>query len=255
MALSVTVCSTARAEVVTLFDDGLGTLPGQQPWVGYFGLNGVASETTNAQGVRLQTDNAASAGYSNHSPFSNPLAPQILNPSFPSLDSINGFSISFQLQVLSESHSNNDRAGFSVIALGNDGRGIELGFWEDRVFAQTDVPEFTHGEEGLFDTTADESDYLLTVQPSGYTLSADTQTILSGALRDYSSFNGTPLGVPYTLSDYLFVGDNTSSAAADVSIGSVVLNSSLTAIPEPSTFTTGWLVCVSTLCRRRSRKN
>lgn len=236
LALILSVTNWASAEVVTLYDDGLGNLPGDQPWLGYFALGGIASESAIAQGVRLQSDQSSSAGYSNHSPTSNPISPQILNPGFPSLLDTNGYSLTFQLQLLNESHTSNDRAGFSVIALGNDGRGIELGFWEDRIFAQNDTPLFTHGEEALFDTTAMEANYLLTIQNGGYTLAADSQQILSGALRDYSGFNGTPLGVPYTLTNYLFLGDDTSSASVDARLGSLVLNSNLTAVPEPGVF-------------------
>tara|TARA_R110002049_G_scaffold4601_5_gene32104 strand:- start:150067 stop:150837 length:771 start_codon:yes stop_codon:yes gene_type:complete len=251
VALATTVGGVARADVVTLYDDGLGNLPGDQPWVGYFALGGMASESPVAAGTRLTTNDAASAGYSNHAPLSNPIVPQVINPLFPSLNDTVGFSLSFQLQVFDESHLSNDRAGFSVILLGQDSRGIEIGFWEDRVFAQTDSPLFTHGEEGLFDTTADETTYTLTIQSGGYALAADTQTILSGAVRDYSSFSGTPLGVPYTLGNYVFLGDDTTSASADVSIGSVVLNSSLAAVPEPSTFAFVALLATPWGLRRR----
>ena len=225
---------SASATIITLYDDSQGNLPGDQPWVGYFALGGVATQTANAQGVQLQTDQPVGAGYSNHQPTSLPFAPALVNNAFPSLDDSVGYSLSFEMQLLSESHFSDDRAGFSVIALGSDGRGIELAFWEDRVFAQSDSPLFTHAEEGLFDTTASERDYVLTVQNNAYSLAADTQTILTGALRDYSAFNGTPFGVPYSLSNYIFLGDDTSSALATVNLGSIVLNSDISVIPEPT---------------------
>ena len=252
-ALALTTASGASAALITLYDDGINSLPGDQPWVGYFALGGLANQAVIAQGTQLTTDAAAGAGYSNHTPLSNPLSQQTVNSSFPVLERNVGFSLSFQLQIFDESHVSDDRAGFSVIALGDDGRGIELGFWEDRVFAQTDTPMFTHGEEVVFDTTAAEVSYVLTVQQNDYSLAADTQTILSGTLRDYSTFMGTPLGVPYTLDNYLFMGDNTSRAAADVAIGTVILNTSLTAVPEPSTFAASTLAVASCVIRRRRR--
>ncbi len=44
------------------------------------------------------------------------------------MDRTTGYTLSFDLQVGSESHVSNDRAGFSVIALSSDLQGIELGF-------------------------------------------------------------------------------------------------------------------------------
>jgi hypothetical protein len=219
--------------------------------VDYFALGGISSQSATAQGTRLETNGAASGGYSNHKPTSLPFAPQIIDPSFPSLNDADGYALSFQLQVLDESHVSNDRAGFSVIVLGDDGRGIELGFWEDRVFAQGDSPLFTHSEECLFDTVADEAEYVLSIQNSVYALSVDTQTILSGNLRDYSSFSGTPFVVPYSLTNYLFLGDNTTTASANVSIGSIVLKTTLTTIPEPSTWATLGIFLAAVGCRRR----
>ena len=159
------------------------------------------------------------------------------------------------MQLLAESHISDDRAGFSVIALANDARGIELGFWEDRGFAQTDTPQFTHGEEGFFDTTDAETSYLLTIQDDGYVLAADAQEILSGPLRDYSH-SVRPLGpIPYNLENYLFLGDNTMSAGADMVLGSVRLTTNVMAVPEPtSVLFLGLLTMAAATSRRRRRQ-
>ena len=245
--MTVTICGDASADVITLYDDTVGNLPGDQGWLDDFELGGMANEMAHAQGTRVQSDMASGAGYSNYSPLPLPT----INPSFPSLNDADGYSLSFQLQVFAESHVSQDRAGFSVIALGNNNRGIELGFWEDRIFAQDDSPIFTHGEDAVFNTKDSEAEYVLTIQNDGYVLSADTQNILSGSLRDYTAATGLPASVVYNLPNYLFVGDNTTSASVDFALGSVVLNSNLSAVPEPSAFaalslivgTIGWTRC------------
>jgi hypothetical protein len=245
------IATTSRAEVVTLYDANLASQPGDQPWLFYF-PEGTVTESLTAGGTQLTTDTAARAGYSSYSISIFPPDVSLKNGAFHSLDRSTGFALSFEMQLLAESHVSNDRAGFSVIALANDARGVELGFWEDRVFAQADSPLFTRSEEGLFDTTAAPTDYLLTIQDDGYVLTADTDTILSGPLRDYSSFDGTLGPIPYNLSDYLFFGDNTTSAGADVVIGSIELRTQLVAIPEPTSLSAlGWMAWMAWAWPRR----
>ena len=131
-----------------------------------------------------------------------------------------------------------------MIALSNDRMGIELAFWEDQIWAQTSSPLFTHGEGVLVDTTAAEIEYRLTIFNDTHVLSNGAKSILTGALRDYSAFGG----VPYTLGSYLFVGDNTSLAGTDATMGSVKLN---TFVPAPIMGLT-WRMLIAVLGRRRS---
>lgn len=145
------------------------------------------------------------------------------NPAFPSLDRNAGFRLTFELDVHLESHSSNDRAGFSVILLAGDLQGIELGFWDDTIFAQSGS-SFTHAEEVSYASPV-ETKFDLLILGDLYQLSANGTAILSGALRDYSSF-----GLPYNLPNYLFLGDDTSSAGADVTLGDIALTPG---VPEP----------------------
>ncbi len=225
LAVSVQVA----AAPVTLFDDTLASLPGAQPWLLYASDSilgtGVATQSLiPGSGAGLVTDNGVAAGYSNTVPFVN----SFKNPAFPVLDRLAGFRLSFELQVLGESHNNNNRAGFSVIALASDGLGIELGFWSNEIWAQAQSPLFTHAEGYAFDTGAAEHSYDLDIAAAGYTLSAGGVTLGSGALRDYSAFGGAP----YTLSNYVFLGDNTGSAGADIVLGRVQLETG-TLVPVP----------------------
>lgn len=141
---------------------------------------------------------------------------------FPLLDRVAGFHANFSVQVESEDHSNHNRAGFSLIILSNDTTGIELAFWEDEIWVQNDEATgelFTHGEAVSFDTTAGLISYQLTSINDTYTLTANGLTILSGPLRDYNKFEGFP--DPYQTPNFLFIGDNTTSAQARIRLGSV----------------------------------
>ncbi len=114
----------ANADLVTLYD-GSGR-PSDQAWLAFAASPfGTTTETVLGSGVRLQTNSTAQAGYSNYNPALPPTAPSLKNPSFPVLNRAQGFELSFSLAVDSESHANNDRAGFSVILLGSDAQGIE----------------------------------------------------------------------------------------------------------------------------------
>ncbi len=216
----------AHAALVTLYD-GNG-LPADQPWLVYADdslLGGSVTQTAVAGGVQLTSDALVRAGVSNYVPLLNTLK----NGAFPGLERANGFELSFTAQLQSESHQSNDRAGFSVILLGSDGLGIELGFWQNEIWAQTSAPLFTHGTGTLIDTTI-QRDYRLRIEGNDYTLFGDANQILTGSLQDYTAFGSAP----YTLQNYLFLGDNTTSAAADVILGPIALESNLAAIPEPS---------------------
>ena len=122
------------------------------------------------------------------------------------VDRIAGFTVQIDARVYSETHVSNDRAGFSIIVLSSDlNNGIELGFWPDRIWAQSDSPQFQHAEEGAFDTTAAVTSYQLDVLGSTYSLSSGGNTIVTGTLRNYSSF-----GYPYNQPSFIFLGDRYS---------------------------------------------
>jgi hypothetical protein len=231
LSLFVLLALPAFSTTVVLYDAAVPSLPGAQGWLVYGSnaglVGGSAAQSLVAGGTRLVTDtNAtpgnASAGFANRLPVVNTL----VNAAFPVLDRASGYSLNFSLLVNSEAHQNNNRAGFSVIALSQDGLGIELGFWANEVWAQSGAG-FTHAEGAAFNTTAQSVAYELRIQGAGYGLFAAGTQILAGALRNYSAF-----GSPYNLSSFVFLGDDTSSAGADVVLGNV----SVSDVPEPPTF-------------------
>jgi hypothetical protein len=153
----------------------------------------------------------------------------------PVLDRTNGYTVNFILDVISETHSNNDRAGFSITILSDDLEGIELGFWENQIWAQEEGAEeppngtlFTHAE-GITFTTSSLISYNLSVLSSTYTLSANGSPILSGSLRNYTAFN-PPFGLPspYTRTNSIYLSDNTPSAQARIKLAAVSVSTAAT---------------------------
>lgn len=209
------------ASAVVLYNGAANPSPNIFSLVRYPGAAGV--QTVNAASVTLDTTSADSVqvGYTN-----NPITAGL------NLNRATGYTLRFDVRVLQESHASSDRAGFSVIAISSDGTaGIELGFWGNEVWAQDDSPLFTHGEGAAHDTTAALRRYELAVLGSAYTLYAAGSPLLTGALRDYTAFAGSP--DPYQTANFIYLGDDTQSAQARIELAYVeVLN---TAVPEPST--------------------
>ncbi|HNU99180.1 MAG: hypothetical protein KA191_04000 [Verrucomicrobia bacterium] len=196
------------ASAQTLYDGALRSLPVEQDWT-FLAFPGGAVQALADDAVCLDTWSSAleQAGYGRTTPIA--------------LDRSAGVTVLFAARVDQESHGGPDRAGFSVIALGCDQRGIELGFWTNVVFAQSDLPLFTHAEDALFDTRTAFVDYALTLRRDRYQLRANGKTILEGPARDYTAFSGTI--DPYETPDFVFLGDDTTSARAVVWIRRVVL--------------------------------
>lgn len=190
-----------------LYDGGQGTLPANQGWT--YGAFGSATQAVVNGAVVLDTTlpGSVQAGWTRSSPTP--------------LQRTNGFTLLFTAQVIAENHSSTNRAGFSVIVLGADKRGIELGFWTNLVFAQSDVPLFTRAEEALWSTGTGHVQYALTMLATNYVLRANGTPILAGPVRDYTAFIGFP--DVYETPNFLFLGDDTSSAAAVAGIRQVML--------------------------------
>lgn len=211
--------SEVHAATVTLYD-GTGA-PAAQPWLTFTNAGG--TQTAGSGPVNLNTlgNNAFYAGYSNYSV--NPAGPAVgslKNNSFPVLDPIAGYTLNFTVQILSQVNASPNRAGFSVIALSNNNQGIEIGFRSADIFSQS--TSFTVAEQNtspsIATLTAALTSYSLNILGSTYTLSNGGNTLLTGALRNYSSF-----GAPYTTPNFIFLGDDTTSASAAINLGAVSL--------------------------------
>ena len=239
----------ASAEAVTIeLYTGSGR-PSDQPWLAFTNQFG-ASETlvsNNGNKVNLNTtaNNSIYAGYSNYYSSVNPstgaLTPK--NNAFPTLDRTSGYTLNFSVQINSESHSGTNgpnRAGFNVIAISDDKRGIELGFWNNEIWAQN--TNFTKGERYSFNTQLLNT-YSLTISGDTYTLSANgtpLPNLTNQLLRDYASTTpDNPQYLPYKTSNFISLGDNTTSAQANITLGAV---SVATPVPFEFSPTLGLLI-------------
>ena len=160
------------------------------------------------------------------------------------LDRLSGYTLRIDAQLLSESHSNVDRAGFSILVLSSDLRGIELGFHTNEIFAQGDSPLFVRGESAPFDSSTALTRYDLVVLGNSYTLKANGIATLTGALRDYTAFAG-PID-PYETPNSIFFGDDTTSASGATKFTYVSVS-----VPEPTTLATIAAGMVAVVARRR----
>jgi hypothetical protein len=140
---------------------------------------------------------------------------------YPPLDRVGGYQVLFTVQIVTETHICQDRAGFSLLVVSSDKRGIELGFWADEIWAQAGgiSQPFTHAEGAAFTTTNELINYKLIVLSETYTLTANDTVVLSGVLRDYTLAPPPPLPVnPYDTPKMIFLGDDTSMARAKVKL-------------------------------------
>lgn len=222
-----------------LYTGTLGTTPDAQGWTfapflpGDPGagnqsfVNGATLlQTTGKSDGTATGDNGIHAGYSRISPTI--------------LDNAAGYTIRFDVGLLAESHAaNSSRAGLSVIVLGSDHRGVELGFYPDQIFSQS--TSFTQAETGAFNTTPSTSYFLQMSNATGYKLFAGVNPVgnvsavplISGVLRDYSQSGAVPN--VYLTPNFLFVGDDTTRAQAVATFSRFEVNPAASVgAPEPS---------------------
>jgi len=276
-ACAMLACVPASAATTVLYDYSLAPpntfyTPAAARWMsaGIFGAN----EEFTAQGTRLSptslAGNFAYAGYANHGATITPVGAgspppiqvstgALVNPAFPVLDRSAGFNLSFTFRMQDEDHSgNSNRAGFSVTLLDSEHKGVEIGFQSNLIFAQNDgtlgTNLFTAGEQtsasGHIAALGSFNNWNLSISNSGYSLTRAGSVVLSGALRDYSGYSG--LGEDaYRTTNFLFVGDNTTSAGAITTLQYLAIGPA--PVPEPSAYLMllAGLGCISLVAYRR----
>lgn len=196
-SVALLLAGLVRVQGQILFDGVLGTPPSAQGWT-FLALPALASETFANGAARLDTTASGSifAGWSRTSP-----APLNRTP---------GFSVEMEFELETETHASTNRAGLSLIVLGADRRGLELGIWTNRLWAQADSPMFTQAEGVETAVVGGWRTLRLSVLGDEYTVTFDGAQVLTGAVRDYTAFTG-PID-PYETPNFLFIGDDTTSA-------------------------------------------
>ena len=228
-AIFAFVCGLQIAAApVTLYDGSQSSSPDKQGWIYLLDplVFNQARQVVADGGVNLNTLRNPNdhAGYFARVPLLTP------HPSIPEeFSRERGYQIGFTIQLSSEVHVRPDRAGFNIIATSRDLMGIELSFWTNEVFAQS--VDFIHSEGNKqlpFQLATEYVDFVLEISGDNYILSGNGTEILTGPLRDYSGF-----GNPYNITDFLFLGDDTTSASASVNIRSIWIDTELSGTEPP----------------------
>lgn len=215
--IALSIASLASATV--LYQGNGSSTPVDQGYFLY--ISGASTTNTTSGGVTTlnsTADNADQPGWGKN----------IFNGSFPTMDRTgNGYVVSLDMTVLAQNTTSNDRAGISLIALSSDHMGVEIAFFTNEVWAYNfSAPStFTHGEGHALNTTA-ATTYDLAIHGSTYELFAGGNSILTGALRDYS-----PHGAPYTINNFIWLGDDTTESGGSFQFTRLEVNN---ATPEPA---------------------
>lgn len=262
LTVGLTMLLTANhsmAGVITLYDGALGGTPNQNnpKWLEFNSpMGGTQSASGGVTTLNSSTNNSIYAGYSNYNIIGNPV-----NPLFPTLDRNAGYDLSFTVRINSQVNDGTNgpfRAGFSIIALSSDQKGIEIGFRNSDIFSQNNFSFNSIGEQvtGVSSLLSSLTTYNLKVSGDNYTLTSGTTTLLSGLLRDYTSATGFGTEV-YDLPNFLFLGDNTTSARASVDLQSIGLTTNTATVPYEFSPTTGILALIAggALKHRLKKKN
>ncbi len=244
---AVFTASAAGAAPITLYDAAAGSLPSAQGWA-FIDPSGQSSQSV-AGGVYSFDSTAANSISAGASRLDQ------------SLDTQAGFTLTLEdFQVISQTSGSTNRAGFSLLFIGsNPSEGLELAFWEDRVwiYDYSTATDFTQGIGYSADLTSDPADYALTVANGGFTLTIDNAVqALTGSLVDYSpaaspgSPNWSLPRLVYGTPNFLFFGDNTSQSQSAVQFSALTFES----LPIPVVGAAALLPLGGALmlCRRRS---
>lgn len=264
LTAAVLLAGSAKAAVTVVYDGSLagGTQTiNQQGWLEYVtpgGASHAAAGGVNTLNTTVLGQGGA-GGYFSHVGFPSANVPvEPINAAWPTLNAAAGFTVRFDVGIASEAHNpDNQRAGFSVIVIGSGLRGVELGFWQDRVFAYEGgvANLFTPAEFASRDT-APITRYDLVALGSSYALFAGgdlSAPILSGALRDYTAFDSVAAGLPfnpYATGDFVFLGDNTGRGQSVSHTSYISLTDA--AIPAPGA--AGVLMVGVVVAGRRRRR-
>lgn len=214
----------AHADSAVLYNPALGSLPAAQTWSTLSSGTGASQSVANGL---LLTDTQTDPGSSQFVIYRSP-------PAGSAFDTVAGFTLRFDLQIVTEAHQSNNRAGYSVLVQGVDEtRALELSFWGNEVWAMAYTQGgadsgFVHGTGAVLDTMVSLREYALTVQNNAYTLRVDGAAVLAGTMTDYPVQGLSTL--VYGLGNTLFFGDNSARGQGITALGAI----DISPVPEPT---------------------
>lgn len=237
LLMAVCCLGGASQAQTTLFDPALG-LPHLQGWLPVL-IAPVTPGTVTLSATSVQLNTTADMGTQQG----------WLRLSPQPLDTVGGFTLAFSLLVDSTASSSTNRAGFSVLFVGNDpAHALELGFDSSSVFAYDYLPadpdRFVRGAGASFSAGV-AHDYALQVAGQQFSLLIDGSAAFSGSLKNYQAD-----GLPYTQANLMFFGDDTTRASSNVAIGAISL---VSPVPEPASVAM-WLLGLAGLAGTMSRR-
>jgi hypothetical protein len=244
---------TMAAAQTTYLYQGSGTqTPQSQGWLYELAPGASVNSSGGTTTFDTTANNNFEGGYSNDVPTGTPV-----NASFPVLNPTTGFSVGLDVQINSEAHTSTNRAGFELIVLGSDKKGVELGFWGNDIWAQQYTSgAFSHDPTqdadtqggttfaSTFSTEGSSNHYAVTILGGNYSVTDDGVAILTGATHDYT---GSAM-LPYTLANYIFIGDDTTEANASETFSTLSVT-----VPEPATAAGLLALGLAGLSRRKRR--
>ncbi|MEH1902387.1 MAG: PEP-CTERM sorting domain-containing protein [Nostoc sp.] len=258
----------SMAGVITLYDGASSVTPDQynapSQWLNFGTVNPVTGTPIGTQSVSggltnldTSSSNNIYGGYSNYNVANPPVSSSVITPttlvnsSFPSLDRNAGYDLSFTVRINSQVNDGTNgsyRAGFSAIVLSSDKQGIEIGFRNTDIFSQVNsfFNSISSAEQitGVSSLLSNLTTYDLNVSGNNYTLTNGATTLLSGLLRDYTAATGVGSDV-YKTPNFVFLGDDTTSARANIDLKSINLTNNTAGVPYEFSPTTGILALVA----------
>ena len=234
--------SLAFAEEFALYEPSDGRTPIE---AGFFGFSSDVFDQSGfykADAAFTTFDSTASiklrAGYLSHGGITG----NQFHTAAPVLCADQGFQLHWEMAILEEHHETHDTAGFSVLVLDKRGRGINLGFWKDRIWAYEggEFPTlFAQSEHAGLMNSDKFSHYSIMIAGDHYTLYLESIEVLKGPVRDYHAWPGIaiPLAAiydPYEVPNMIFFGDDTQMAKSIVQLGRIAIETALQSISTPS---------------------
>ena len=140
------------------------------------------------------------------------------------LDQNLGYTLDFSLTIEEIYVDDSDSSGLSLILIGDNGYGIEIGWTDSEILSRSS--NLTVSDRSQFETI-DSGEYSIEVFNDQYTFSVNDKELLSGDLEkyDFSPALAQPILPfnPYNAKNFIFLGDNSDTGVSKFTIEDISL--------------------------------